>query len=177
MSRFIATLESGLSIPEAPKRVLVPVDFSAESAAALRYAIARSPSGTVDVVHVWDLPSYTGGGMVDATTTGGDPGAPQLASQYVLDRATERMAELLAPHRDNARITGAVLNGDVGKVLVELSEKYDLVVIGRRPHEGMRELFLGSAAGLLLADARCPVVTVHELEGQGAHGGHESAAE
>src|SRR5579859_1944332 len=55
MARFVADLESGKMIPEHPKRILVPVDFSPESAAALRYAMTLASRDTqIDVVHVWD---------------------------------------------------------------------------------------------------------------------------
>lgn len=163
MSRFVADLENGGVVPERPERVLVPVDFSAESRAALRYALTLAGHATViDVVHVWDVPSYVGGGFVDARLTG-DPQAPQYAAQYVHDIATKRMDELLAPWRDDARVRGAVMDGDPARTLSELSARYDLVVVGRRVDDGgARELLLGSVASRVIADARCPVLAVHE---------------
>jgi nucleotide-binding universal stress UspA family protein len=169
MSRFITHLESGVSIPERPQRILVPVDFSPESSAALRYAITLSAHATViDVVHVWDLPSYVGGGLVTDDRSNerngrvGRAQAPRYAAQYVHDIASQRMAELLFPWRDDPRIRGIVLDGDVASTLADLSKGYDLVVIGRRPDSGARELFVGSAAARVIAEAPCPVLTVHE---------------
>ena len=163
MSRFVTTLESGHSIPETLRRILVPVDFSPESTAALRYAMTLASADTViDVVHVWDLPSYVGGSYVDTRLTG-RPQAPRYAAQYVHDIATERMAELLRPWRDDPRVNAMVLDGDVGQLLADLSRGHDLVIIGRRPDAGARELFLGSASAKVIAEAPCPVLTVQEL--------------
>lgn len=162
MSRFVTELESGRSIPERPRRILVPVDFSAESNAALRYAMTLSTKSTeIDVVHVWDLPSYVGGGYVDTRLTGRTQ-APRYAAQYVHDIAAQRMVELLAPWRDDRRVKGRVLDGDAASLLADLSKRYDLVVIGRRADSGARELFLGSIAAKVIAEAPCPVLTVHE---------------
>jgi len=163
MTRFHAELESGSVIPDRPQRILVPVDFSPESNAALRYAMTLAePTSAIDVVHVWDLPSYVGGGMVDTRLSGDDPQAPRYAAQYVHDIATERMAELLRPWSEDARVNGMVLDGDVGTILTDLSRRYDLIVIGRSPGGSAAEGFLGSAAQKVLAEATCPVVTVHE---------------
>ena len=162
MSRFVTNLESGRSIPDRPQRILVPVDFSPESTAAVRYAMTLSAHATaIDVVHVWDLPSYVGGGSVDPRLDGRAQ-APRYAAQYVHDIASQRMAELLAPWRDDPRVNAMVLDGDAPSVLADLSKGYDLVIIGRRPDGGARELFLGSAAAKVIAEAPCPVLTVHE---------------
>jgi nucleotide-binding universal stress UspA family protein len=139
----------------------VPVDFSPESSAALRYAMTLATHETaIDVVHVWDLPSYVGGGFVDTRLTG-DAKAPRYAAQFVHDIAADRMAELLWPWRDDPRVTGKILDGNAATVLADLSKHCDLVVIGRRS-EGARELLLGSVAAKVIAAASCPVLTVHE---------------
>jgi nucleotide-binding universal stress UspA family protein len=158
MSRFVTRLESGRAIPDRPRRILVPVDFSPESSASLRYAMTLSAHATaIDVVHVWDLPSYVGGGRVDARAQ-----PPRYAAQYVHDIATQRMVELLAPWRDDPRVRGMILDGDASSVLADLSKRYDLVIVGRHAEGGARELFLGSAAAKVIAEATCPVLTVHE---------------
>jgi nucleotide-binding universal stress UspA family protein len=161
MSRFVTHLENGTSIPDRPERILVPVDFSPESSASLRYAMTLSAHATsIDVVHVWDLPSYVGGGFVDARLAG-NPQAPRYAAQYVHDIAAQRMAELLRPWRDDARVHAMLIDGDVSAVLPDLSKGYDLVIVGRRD-AGVREILFGSVAAKVIAEATCPVLTVHE---------------
>lgn len=163
MPRYVASLESGKLIPDRPQRILVAVDFSPESAAALRYAMTLSaPKTHIDVVHVWDLPPYVGGAHVDARLTG-QPQAPRFAAQWVHDVAADALAAFVRPWCDDPRVHPLLLNGEIGRVLADLSKRgYDLVLIGRKPYAGVRELFLGSAAAAVITEAPCPVVTVHE---------------
>jgi nucleotide-binding universal stress UspA family protein len=163
MPRFVPTLESGDAIPAQPKKLLVPVDFSPESAAALRYAItlAQQSGGEIDVVHVWDLPSYTGAGMVGSEVTGGEP---ELATQYVQEQAAKQMDSFLEPFDGTPNVRGILANGDPPRVIAELSVRYDLVVMGRKAPDDVSDIVLGSVASNVVGEARCAVVTVLEEE-------------
>ena len=59
------------------RRILVPVDFSTCSRAALEYAavIARRFGSGVDVLHVWEPPRYVGPDMT--VTIPGRTGLPR----------------------------------------------------------------------------------------------------
>ncbi|MEO7096008.1 MAG: universal stress protein [Polyangiales bacterium] len=148
MSRFVATLETGKTLPDAPKKLLVPVDFSEESAAALRYAttLAQQSGGAIDVVHVWDSSSYA-----SADTVGN-----------IHDAATEALQRFLEPFANNPGISGNVTSGNAGKVVAGLSAGYDLIVMGRKAQDGATEVMRGSVAAKVIADAKCPVLTVAE---------------
>lgn len=148
MSRFVATLESGGAIPASPRKILVPVDFSEESAAALRYAatLAQQSGGAIDVIHVWSSSSYA-----SVETVGS-----------IHDRAAETLQSFLAPFAGNSGISGNVTSGEPGPVIASLSSEYDLLVMGRKAQDGASEVMLGSVAQKVVADARCPVLTVTE---------------
>lgn len=148
MSRFVATLETGKTLPASPKKILVPVDFSEESAAALRYAttLAQQSGSAIDVIHVWDSSSYA-----NAETVGS-----------IHDRAAETLQSFLAPFSRNPGISGNVTSGDPGRVVSSLSSGYDLIVMGRKAQESATEVMVGSVARQVLADAKCPVLTVVE---------------
>jgi len=52
--------------------------------------------------------------------------------------------------------------GDPGRVICELAKTWnaDLIVIGRRGHTGIKELFLGSVSNYVLHHAPCSVLTI-----------------
>src|SRR4051812_31612587 len=148
MSRFVAYLESGDAIPASPRKILVPVDFSDESAAALRYAttLAQQSGGVIDVIHVWTSSSYASVELVGS----------------IHDRAAETLRSFLVPFAGNPGISGNVTSGEPGKVIASLSSGYDLVVMGRKAQETATEVIVGSVARQVVADAKCPVLTVIE---------------
>lgn len=162
MSRFEATVENGRAIPERPSRILVPVDFSPESSAALRYAVtlARQSRGIIDVLHVWNSQSMTGNGLVSSRISG--DGSSTVA-ELVHDEATGQMQRFLEPYDNDPGVVGHVASGDPLVMLPELSKRYDLLVMGRGETDSLRELFLGSASAQVIAEAKCAVITVREI--------------
>src|SRR5689334_11057832 len=76
------------------KRVLVPVDFSAGSRAALSYAafLARPFGAQLDVLHVWDVPHYVGVELMLMVPNVGH----QPLEQFVRSQAEREMAVFLA---------------------------------------------------------------------------------
>lgn len=52
--------------------------------------------------------------------------------------------------------------GDPGHVICELAYTWDadLIIVGRRGHTGMKELFLGSVSNYVLHHAPCSVLTI-----------------
>ena len=92
--RYVCTVENGRTIPTDARRILVPVDFSEASSAALEYAIdlAARHQATVDVLHVWELPPYP----AMAQYVGHDEGTETFA-QHVHELASARLSELIRP--------------------------------------------------------------------------------
>jgi nucleotide-binding universal stress UspA family protein len=164
MARFSWTLENRRELPDRIEYILVPVDFSAASTAAMHHAveIAKMRRAAIDVVHVWDVPTYTGAALVFEANEGGRSSASPTFAQYMHDRATAELDAFLAQWDDaGLDIRGRVLDGEPGTVIARLTrdENFDLCVIGERDR-GVREAILGSVAERVLADSACPVVTV-----------------
>ncbi len=169
MARSTWTLENRPQMPARVSTILVPVDFSTASRAAMEQAaeIARAQGASIDVVHVWDVPSYTGAALVFEAGEGGRTSASPTFAQYMHERATSQLEAFLEPWNDSGLdVTGRVLDGEPARVLLGLiqDEHFDLCVVGER-EKGAREVILGSVTDALIRDAACPVVAVHVARG------------
>jgi nucleotide-binding universal stress UspA family protein len=142
----------------APKRILVPVDFSDPSTRALRYALAMAGQlgASLDVLHVVPNP------YVD------DPGGlylplPVTYLDDLMDAARKRLDGLLdSADRRAPRARAIVKVGDPLRQVVDYArdEAVDLIVLGTHGRSGLAHLFLGSVAERVVRTAPCPVLTV-----------------
>jgi universal stress protein A len=149
---------------ESVKKILVPVDFSKSSSAVLDYAgrIAEKFGATIDVLHVWETPSYR---WPDAAIgIEGEP--PVTLAALVRSRASEDMDELLRVLEGRAlpRIGKRFETGDARDAIlrVAVDGRYDLVVMGTHGRRGLSHLVLGSVAEQVVRRSPCPVLTVRE---------------
>jgi nucleotide-binding universal stress UspA family protein len=133
--------------------ILVGVDGSTESDAALAWAVAeaRARGCGLAVVHCCESRYY---GPWTTTPTLRE-GLRDLARPIVAD-AVERATNL----DPSVRVRGAVLVTEPTRALVRLSAHAALVVIGRPDRGALSRLLLGSITRHLLANAACPVVAV-----------------
>jgi universal stress protein A len=142
------------------QKILVPLDFSAQSAEALLYAadIARRYDANLTLAHVYQVVNYAAAEGFRLYTPA------QLTS--VLD---ELHRQLKAAEAD-ARAIGATrlelltLQGDPFTELLELARKdsFDLIVMGTHGRTGFKHALLGSIAEKLVRTAPCPVLTVRQ---------------
>lgn len=149
-----------------PKRILVPVDYSAGSARALDYAAAlsRSLGAELEVVHVWDRPSM----VSDQVFVQVAEGRRQSLGELVRENTEREMQTFLQAH--SARSTPGVaalpphrlLSGEPASTLLEELEqgKHGLVVMGTRGRTGLKHVLLGSVAEKLVRFAPVPVLVV-----------------
>ena len=138
--------------------IVVGLDDSNPSRAALKWAAdqARLSGSTLRAVYVSDWPT---GVRAD--------GRPLLVEDLVLvqdgelERAQrEAITEIyreIAPE-DNWSLEFA--RGKAGKVLVDLSRRSRLLVVGTGEHVGLGRIMLGSTSHYCLGHASCPVVAV-----------------
>jgi nucleotide-binding universal stress UspA family protein len=142
-------------IPGAPeRRVVVGVDGSASSVAALRWAgrVAAALGAEIDVVTVWEY-------------AGTHPDVTLVAGGAQRDDAMRRVESAAAEVFGDDRPVGTrllVLSGNSpAKTLIEASRDAEMLVLGSRGHGGFVGLLLGSVSAACAEHASCPVVVVH----------------
>ncbi len=147
-----------------PRKILVATDGSPSALAAARWAerLAATEAGSrLTLVHVLPaLPLALPDGLIF------DRGAMEAMAAPALDAAQAALGP--GTHADTH-----VLLGPAGERVAALAaeEGYDLVAVGRRGPNPLRQLLLGSVSGRILQLANCPVVVV---EGRQAnHGENE----
>ncbi len=124
-------------------RVVLGADGSDVANRALQFAAAEvvERQGHLHVLHVCK-------------------GAPDAAAQAILDTAVTRAREL----SQGRPVTGKVVQGHPGQVLIDASDEADLVVVGTRGNGGFRGMLLGSVSQATLHHSRCPVAAVRRRQ-------------
>jgi nucleotide-binding universal stress UspA family protein len=144
------------------ERIVVGVDGSSHSDAALRWALreARAHGAALDVVTAWHYPYTTDiSGMVPMTVAGLDVAEDARKLQ---DKALED-ALLLEPFPGGSiEIERIVKQGGAAHVLLEAADGADLLVVGSRGRGGFTGLLLGSVSHQVASHAHCPVVVVRD---------------
>jgi nucleotide-binding universal stress UspA family protein len=145
------------------QRVLVPVDFSDCSRAALDYAalLAAEFGADIDVLHVWESPLYA---SPETMIYLGDR-ATQTLADFARTQAGKLMEELMAKlvlRQGVGRVQGRLESGRPFQVIVSVAQEgaYDLVVMGTHGRTGFSRLATGSVAERVVRMAPCPVLTV-----------------
>ena len=135
--------------------VLVGVDGSDASLHALDWAIAAALTHgfAVQLVCAYALPSFTAASL-DGGYAALDDTAIQAGARAVLAEAQVR-----AEARGVSVMT-SVATGDATGVLVEMSRKVRLAVVGTRGRGGFADRLLGTVSSALPAHAHCPTVVV-----------------
>lgn len=139
------------------KKILVPVDFSAFSEAALAYAqpIAEAFNARIDVVYA-DETNY------GEIATFGPIDVDLLRTQYS-DESNQRIKEVTKELKGRGfRSTGIVRPGRAHHVITEVAKEQnsDLIVIATHGHSGLEHLLMGSTAENVVRHATCPVLAV-----------------
>jgi nucleotide-binding universal stress UspA family protein len=152
-------VSAGTSTRPTLHRILCPVDFSAPSLAALRWAalLAARLGDGLDVLHVWNAPAYAGAEKVMVRVGEDLVGVKEFAHR----QAAEQLASALADARKLFPRAGSrIAEGDPRVVITELSGEYDLVVMSTHGRTGLARVVLGSVAEHVVRHARSPVVTI-----------------
>jgi nucleotide-binding universal stress UspA family protein len=148
------------------KRILVPVDFSSRSAAALRYAIelARLASGQVDALHVVPAPDLVDWALHVYLGTRTDLVSPIAVENA--QRALRELVDTLDAH--GVAVSVRVVPGDPAAAITRLAteEHHDLIVLCTRGRFGWGEVMREGVARKLLSCAPCPVTVLREGPGE-----------
>ena len=153
---------------ESLNRILVPVDFSAHSEKAIRYAttLANKFGARLSLLHVIEDPFITGAWQAEAFI----PNIPELLDDLI-KAAENRMTEYkqqLAAH--GSVVESIVITGRPASAIVEQASAgpFDLIVMGTHGRTGLSHAILGSVAERVVQKAPCPVLTVHDTTEAGA---------
>lgn len=139
------------------RRVLVPVDFSAWSDAAVQIASRVAPGATFVLMHAVEMPfegKLRHAGVAD--------GAIAQYRDQVRDDAHRRLADLaqradLPPDRCTM-VTPQGRDPWVQIVLQEMEQDCDLIVIGKHGHNALEDLLLGSTTKMVIAESAVDVL-------------------
>ncbi|HEX6419472.1 MAG TPA: universal stress protein [Acidimicrobiales bacterium] len=148
----------------APERIVVAVDGSDPSRAAVRWALTEAAlrHATVEAVHAWEVPVIYGPvmGAFPYDTTAAEDGARELLDE-VVDGALE------ATGASGVTVERAVAPGGAAARVLEAAEHAALIVVGRRGLGGFGRLLLGSVSEHVAHHAPCPVVVLpHDHAGE-----------
>ncbi len=144
--------------------ILVPVDFSDCSRAALEQALffAERFDARVEVLHVWEIPAYVRPDLMVWVEGSEEHRKPM--TDVAEEQAEQDMDALLReiPEPRRGRTTERLVSGEPVDVILRLTrdEPYDLVVMGTHGRTGLSHLLLGSVAERVVRGAGCPVLTV-----------------
>lgn len=136
------------------RRVLVSIDPSSESMAAIRTArqVARDHNAGVRVLHVREFVRFSDG--VTAVET-------PLASSSLTQQATRLLSE------GGVSATTKVVDGPIASEIVKQADEFDadLIILGSRRHGSAGSLLLGSVAHGVIARTHRPVLLAEKGDG------------
>ena len=146
------------------RRILVPVDFSECSRAALEDAavLAERVDASIDVLHVWDTPHYVGPEFLIREP--GETGHPLQEAAFA--QAETEMDEFLSGFPQRERFRVRLESGKPYETIIKLAadEHYDAIVMGTHGRSGLSHLLIGSVAEKVVRTAPCPVMTIRRPE-------------
>ena len=141
-------------------RIVVGLDGSSGSRAALTWALEHAATSGADLVAVMAYDS--GVAWIDVGSEYQEPMMKEARRQ-----AERRLREVLAesvPADCDVRVDAVVVVGPAADVLVETAADADLLVVGSRGRGGFAGLLLGSVSQRCVERAPCPVVVVPSRE-------------
>jgi nucleotide-binding universal stress UspA family protein len=158
----VLVVHGGAAAVPGPKRVVVGVDGSARSRAALAAAVreAGARGADLDVLVAFEL--------TDHWTDLGSVVVPPLEEIHAdLHRRAEDLVQAVLGEQEPSDATPrphirvVVAQGPADTVLVHHGQGAELLVVGSRGHGEFRGLLLGSVALSTAMRASCPVLVVH----------------
>jgi nucleotide-binding universal stress UspA family protein len=133
-------------------RILVPVDFSPPSMAAVEEALflAKRFGASVDLLHVWQ----PAGAPVDSA----DSSLSRFAHS---DVGPEMRRYLERAEQEDVMAIGRLAAGQPEEMILDCAEDYDLIVMGTRGRGAVSHLIEPSLAEHIVRKATVPVLTIH----------------
>ena len=140
------------------KQIVVGGDGSDSSKAALKWAYdeAAHHGASLVAVSTWHLPVLPLGPGYGSMPPEGYETQPERDARDVL----EKLIGDLEPREPAVDVRISISKGNPAKVLIDMSQGADLMVVGSRGHGGFAGMLLGSVSQHVAAHAACPVVVL-----------------
>lgn len=146
--------------------ILVPLDFSPHSAAALSFAadLARRYEASLHLLHVLKVTVY----VLPEGFTIPSPDQIQITADALEQQLQAAKHDALATGVQHVDTT--LLQGDPAAAIERFARegKFDLVVMGTHGRTGLKHVAIGSVAEKTVRHAPCPVLTVRAMQQQAA---------
>ena len=138
------------------KKVLCPIDFSADAFTALDYAaeFTRQNDGQLILLHVVDNP---------LTDLYGPRGANFYAEvEHAREKSQEMLADAARTHASGVPCEIVVKRGNPYEEIIDLAstQRADMIVMSTHGRTGPQRLVIGSVTEKVVRTAPCPVFTV-----------------
>lgn len=138
-------------------RIVVGVDGSEPSLAALRWAVRQAAvtGSSVEAVTAWHFPYLT-------TPIGWAPVTLMEGADFAgtTRKALARAVAAVVDPASTVPLEMTVAEGNPARVLLDAAKGADLLVVGSRGYGGFTEALLGSVSQHCVHHAACPVVIV-----------------
>ncbi|HCO84478.1 MAG TPA: universal stress protein [Arenibacter sp.] len=144
------------------KKIIVPVDFSEQSENALKTAasIATKYGSEIFVLHMLEL---------SEALVSSNEQAHYEQAVFLIKLAEKRFETFLEkPYLKGIKVTPIVKHHKVYSEVNEVAEKHqaDLIVMGSRGTDGIKEIFVGSNAEKMVRNSNVPVLVIKDyIEG------------
>ncbi len=138
--------------------VVVPVDFSDDSARAIRAGFDRVESiEGLHVIHVLAALDYSSPGVLR-----------EFASHENREEVAQRHIESLLESAGAKGAKGGVILGDPGLAVADYATQVDaeLIVVASHGRHGVRRLLLGSTAERIIRHAHCSVLVLRRSDAE-----------
>lgn len=137
------------------RRIVVGVDGSESSKAALRWAIRQASltGASVDAITAWRYPAAYG--IAPLTDTAIDPEGDAKKT------LTEALGEVSALEPD-VSVRPLATEGHPAEVLLTAASGAELLVVGSRGHGGFASALTGSVSLYCVLHAHCPVLVLRD---------------
>ena len=137
------------------KKILVPVDFSANSDKLVNYAAAYAAKvpASLSLLNVIENPlAYEG--LVSAKF-----------NEEMKAAMESKMNKLIDEHEDKCDISETkVVIGDTVDIILAAAKKYDMIIIGTHGYRGLEKILMGSVAERVVKNSPCPVLVYNPYQ-------------
>jgi nucleotide-binding universal stress UspA family protein len=148
----------------AGQRIVVGVDGSPSSRAALRWALwqAQLTGASIEAITAWQAPTLVtvATPFAKAEAGGADDSQIKTAAENMLRTV---VAQEVGPST-GITVKAEVGEGSAAQLLLEAAKDAFLVVVGSRGHGGIAGTLLGSVSQSLAQHSPCPVLIIRGVE-------------